>query len=46
MDIYQKTYANAAEFKEALQRNLYRGAAVSDEQVGKIMDYVGRWEYK
>lgn len=40
IDIYQKTFGQDAEFKDALQRNLYRENEVSDEQINKLVEYV------
>ncbi|MEK6746317.1 MAG: ubiquinol-cytochrome C chaperone family protein [Pseudomonadota bacterium] len=42
IDSYEKTVANAAEFKESLKRNLYRGAEVEEKQISSLVSYVLR----
>lgn len=42
IDSYEKTLADEAEFKEALRRNLYRGAEVGDSQLESLAAYVKR----
>lgn len=42
IDSYEKTVANAAEFKESLTRNLYRGEAVEEKQISSLVSYVSR----
>jgi cytochrome b pre-mRNA-processing protein 3 len=42
IDSYEKTLADDGGFKEALRRNLYRGAEVSDLQLENLAAYVKR----
>jgi cytochrome b pre-mRNA-processing protein 3 len=42
IDSYQKTVSNEADFKESLERNLYRGEVVDDTQISALMAYVAR----
>lgn len=40
MEAYEKAHGNDAKMKEALAKNVYRGASVSDSAVQKLADYV------
>lgn len=42
MEHYEKTFGDEEAFKEALIRNLYRGADVSAEQIAQVVGYMQR----
>ncbi len=44
LEVYTQTFADDAAMKEALKRNVYRGADVRPESVTKLLDYVHEYQ--